>query len=77
MYNMPHLRGGAAAGRYIFLPAIGRHEVLVLDRMDWSEAARIPVHGQPVFAVIRMRTKRVLVALKLIVTVFALAGLNV
>ncbi len=51
VYKMPHLRGWAAAGRYIFLPAIGRHEVLVLDRMDWSEAARIPVHGQPVFAV--------------------------
>ncbi len=51
VYKMPHLRGWAAAGRYIFLPAIGRHEVLVLDRMDWSEAARIAVRGQPVFAV--------------------------
>jgi protein NirF len=51
VYKMPHLRGWAAAGRYLFLPAIGRHEVLVLDRMDWSEAARIPVRGQPVFAV--------------------------
>jgi protein NirF len=51
VYKMPHLRGWAAAGRYLFLPAIGRHEVLVLDRMDWSEAARVPVRGQPVFAV--------------------------
>jgi protein NirF len=51
VFKMPHLRGWAAAGRYLFLPAIGRHEVLVLDRMDWSEAARIPVRGQPVFAV--------------------------
>ena len=51
VYKMPHLRGWAAAGRYLFLPAVGRHEVLVLDRVDWSEAARIPVHGQPVFAV--------------------------
>ena len=51
VYKMQHLRGWAADGRYLFLPAIGRHEVLVLDRMDWSEAARIPVHGQPVFAV--------------------------
>ncbi len=51
VYKMPHLRGWAVAGRYIFLPAIGRHEVLVLDRVTWSEAARIPVHGQPVFAV--------------------------
>jgi protein NirF len=51
VYKMPHLRGWAAAGRYVFLPAIGRHELLVLDRLDWSEAARIPVRGQPVFAV--------------------------
>ncbi len=51
VFKMPHLRGWASAGRYLFLPAIGRHEVLVLDRMDWSEAARIPVRGQPVFAV--------------------------
>ena len=59
VYKMPHLRGWAAAGRYIFLPAIGRHEVLVLDRMDWSEAARIPVHGQPVFAVAQPGGRRV------------------
>lgn len=51
VYKMPHLRGWAAAGRYLFLPAVGRHEVLVLDRVDWSEAARIPLRGQPVFAV--------------------------
>jgi protein NirF len=51
VYKMPHLRGWAAAGRYVFLPAIGRHELLVLDRLDWTEAARIPVRGQPVFAV--------------------------
>jgi len=51
VYKMPHLRGWAVAGRYIFLPAIGRHEVLVLDSVTWTEAARIAVHGQPVFAV--------------------------
>ena len=59
VYKMPHLRGWAAAGRYLFLPAIGRHEVLVLDRLDWSEAARIPVHGQPVFAVAQPGGRRV------------------
>jgi protein NirF len=48
---MPHLRGWAVAGRYIFLPAIGRHEVLVLDSVTWKEAGRIAVQGQPVFAV--------------------------
>lgn len=51
VYKMPHLRGWAVAGRYAFLPAIGRHEVLVVDTVDWKEAGRIPVHGQPVFAV--------------------------
>jgi protein NirF len=59
VYKMPHLRGWAAAGRYLFLPAIGRHEVLVLDRTTWKEAARIPVHGQPVFAVAQPGGRRV------------------
>jgi protein NirF len=56
---MPHLRGWAAAGRYLFLPAIGRHEVLVLDRVTWTEAARIAVRGQPVFAVAQPGGRRV------------------
>jgi protein NirF len=59
VYKMPHLRGWAAAGRYLFLPAIGRHEVLVLDRVDWREAARIAVRGQPVFAVAQPGGRRV------------------
>ena len=50
VYKMPHLEGWAMAGDYAFLPAIGRHELLVVDRRDWSEVARIPVHSQPVFA---------------------------
>lgn len=59
VFKMPHLRGWASAGRYFFLPAIGRHEVLVLDRVDWREAARIRVHGQPVFAVAQPGGRRV------------------
>jgi protein NirF len=51
VYKMPHLRGWAIAGRYAFLPAIGRDEVLVVDTIDWSEAGRVAVHGQPVFVV--------------------------
>lgn len=53
VYKMPHLEGWARAGDYIFLPAVGRHEVLVLDARKWTEVGRIPVHGQPVFAVAR------------------------
>jgi protein NirF len=53
VYKMPHLRGWAVAGPYAFLPAIGRHEVLVVERTTWREVARIPVHGQPVFVMAR------------------------
>jgi len=53
VYKMPHLRGWAVAGAYAFLPAIGRHEVLVVERAGWREVARIQVHGQPVFAMAR------------------------
>jgi protein NirF len=53
VYKMPHLEGWARAGERIFLPAVGRHEVLVLDARSWTEVGRIPVHGQPVFAVAR------------------------
>jgi protein NirF len=49
VYKMPHLRGWAIAGDYAFLPAIGKHEVLVVDRHTWREVTRIAVHGQPVF----------------------------
>ena len=59
VYKMLHLRGWAVAGRYIFLPAIGRHEVLVLDSVTWTEAGRIAVHGQPVFAVAQPGARRV------------------
>lgn len=53
VYKMPHLEGWAKAGDKIFLPAIGRHELLVVDPRDWKETGRIKVHGQPVFAVAR------------------------
>ena len=51
VYKMPHLEGWAMAGRYAFLPAVGQHEVLVVDRQSWKEVGRIAVHGQPVFVV--------------------------
>ncbi len=53
VYKMPHLEGWATAGELIFLPAIGRHEILVVDPATWREVGRIAVHGQPVFAVAR------------------------
>ena len=59
VYKMPHLRGWAVAGQYAFLPAIGRHEVLVVERASWREVARIPAHGQPVFVMARPDGKQV------------------
>lgn len=59
VYKMPHLRGWAIAGHYAFLPAIGRHEVLVVDTETWTEAARVPVYGQPVFVVAQPGGRRV------------------
>lgn len=53
VFKMPHLRGWAIAGDLAFLPAIGRHEVLVVETRTWTERARIPVHGQPVFVIAR------------------------
>jgi protein NirF len=53
VYKMPHLEGWASAGDILVLPAVGRHELLVVDRGTWQEKGRIVVHGQPVFAVAR------------------------
>ncbi|MCR6628713.1 MAG: protein nirF [Magnetospirillum sp.] len=53
VYKMPHLEGWAVAGDVAFLPAIGRHEVLMVDTRSWTSLGAIPVAGQPVFAMAR------------------------
>ena len=53
VYKMPHLRGWAIAGDVAYLPAVGRHEVLVVDTREWREIGRIAVAGQPVFVIAR------------------------
>jgi protein NirF len=53
VFKMPHLRGWAIAGQRAFLPAIGHHEVLVVDTGTWQEVGRIAVAGQPVFVMAR------------------------
>jgi protein NirF len=50
VYKMPHLEGWAIAGDKAFLPAVGQHELLVVDSKNWKELSRIKVHSQPVFA---------------------------
>jgi len=53
VFKMPHLRGWAVAGHQAYLPAIGHHEVLVVDKFNWKETGRIKVKGQPVFVMAR------------------------
>ena len=53
VYKMPHLESWAVADGHAFIPAVGRHEVLVIDLATWTEAGRIPVEGQPVFVMAR------------------------
>lgn len=53
VYKMPHLEGWTVAGTRAFVPAVGHHEVLVIDTQDWTEVGRIPVYGQPVFVMAR------------------------
>ena len=53
VYKMPHLEGWAMTDDYAFFPAVGRNEVLVMDRRNWKQIRKIPVHGQPVFVMAR------------------------
>jgi protein NirF len=53
VFKMPHLRGWAVAGHRAYLPAVGHHEVLVVDTDTWQEVGRIAVKGQPVFVIAR------------------------
>ncbi len=53
VYKMPHLEGWAVAGDLAFVPAVGRHEVLVINLSNWQEEGRIKVHGQPIFVMAR------------------------
>jgi len=53
VYKMPHLEGWTMAGRYAFVPAVGLHQVLVIDTETWQAAGRIKVKGQPIFVMAR------------------------
>lgn len=62
VYKMPHLEGWAMAGNEAWLPAVGRHEVLIADKDDWSLTGRIPVQGQPIFVMSRPDQRQVWVS---------------
>lgn len=51
VYKMPHLEGWATSSGLLFVPGVGRHEVWAVRVDGWQVVKRIPVHGQPVFAV--------------------------
>ncbi len=53
VYKMPHLEGWAIAGNKAFVPAVGQHNVLVVDMNNWQQVGTIPVHSQPVFVMAR------------------------
>ncbi|WP_460135636.1 cytochrome D1 domain-containing protein [Pseudomonas sp. S1_E04] len=53
VYKMPHLEGWAVADNQAFVPAVGRHQVLVMDARNWQQTAAIAVAGQPIFVTAR------------------------
>ena len=59
VFKMPHLQGWALAGANLFVPAVGLHEVLVIETGTWKQVARIPVHSQPVFVIGRPDARQV------------------
>ncbi len=59
VYKMPHLEGWAMAGDLLFAPAIGKHEVLVINKRDWTLLKAIPVLGQPVFVMARPDARQI------------------
>lgn len=59
VYKMPHLEGWAVAGSRAFVPAVGAHQVLVIDLATFTESGRIDVAGQPVFVMAQPDGRRV------------------
>ena len=62
VYKMPHLRGWAIAAGHAYLPAIGRHELLIVNTKDWRETGRVKLAGQPVFAIARPDARQIWVS---------------
>jgi len=59
VFKMPHLEGWAMAGNRAFVPAVGRHSVLVIDTQSWQQIAEIPTHSQPVFVMAQPDNRQV------------------
>jgi protein NirF len=59
VYKMPHLEGWTVAGNQTFVPAIGHHQVLVMDSQTWKQTDAIDVAGQPVFVMARPDARQI------------------
>ncbi|MBU0850898.1 MAG: protein nirF [Gammaproteobacteria bacterium] len=59
VYKMPHLEGWTVAGNQTFVPAIGHHQVLVMDSQSWEQTDAIDVAGQPVFVMARPDARQI------------------
>lgn len=59
VYKMPHLEGWTVAENLAFVPAVGQHQVLVLNMLNWTEQGRIDVLGQPVFVMARPDARQI------------------
>lgn len=59
VYKMPHLEGWAQAGQRLFLPAIGQHQLLIVDEQNWKLEKSIPVKSQIVFAMAQPDNKKI------------------
>jgi protein NirF len=53
VYKMPHMDYWALAGDRAYVPAVGRHEVLIIDQRNWKQVGRVAMAGQPVFVIAR------------------------
>jgi protein NirF len=51
VYKMPHLQSWAFTEGQYALPAVGRHEILWVERDSQATVATTAVHGQPVFII--------------------------
>src|SRR5690554_2949115 len=59
VYKMPHLEGWTLAGDQAFVPAVGRHQVLVMDSSSWQQTGAIDVAGQPIFVMARPDARQI------------------
>lgn len=53
VYKMPHLEGWAKTSNAFYLPAVGHHQVLIVDGKTFKQSGSIKAHGQPVFVMAR------------------------